>query len=94
MSTERMTRNQEMFRHANERLRERVIGAGKTDHRHIPFFCECGDDNCSGRINATLDEFDDAHTASDLFFILPGHLRIASAESIEDNGRYEVVGKP
>jgi hypothetical protein len=88
-----MRENQEAFRGANERLRDLVVGAGTTDHRHVPFFCECADDDCLGRINATLDEFDDAHVTYDHYFILPGHPRSEGEEAVEENGRYEVVTK-
>jgi hypothetical protein len=88
-----MLENQETFRNANERLRERVIDAGTTDHRHVPFFCECADDACHGRLNATLDEFEDAHLTSSHYFILPGHPRMEGEDAVEENGRYEVVTK-
>jgi hypothetical protein len=90
---DRSAENQVMFRHANELLNERVIEAGTTDHRHVPFLCECADEDCMGRIDATLDEFEDAHITSDRYFILPGHRRIEFEEAIEKNGRYEVVVK-
>jgi hypothetical protein len=90
---ERMLESQETFRYANERLRELVVGAGTTDHRHIAFLCECADGDCHGRLNATLDEFEDAHLTSQHYFILPGHPTMESEEAIEQNGRYEVVTK-
>jgi hypothetical protein len=88
-----MILKQERFRYANERLRNLLVGAGQTDHRHVPFFCECADDGCEGRLKATLDEFDDAHVTSQHFFILPGHLTLGDEDAIEQNGRYEVVTK-
>jgi hypothetical protein len=88
-----MVLNQQAFRHANERLYERVSGAGVTDHRHVPFLCECAADDCLGRINATLSEFEEAHAKYSDYFILPGHRRIQGEVAIEENGRYEVVTK-
>lgn len=88
-----MIENQEQFRYANERLRSLVIDAGTTDHRHVPFFCECADGNCDKRLNATLDEYEEAHVTSQHFFILPGHLTLDAEEALEQNGRYEVVTK-
>jgi hypothetical protein len=90
---ERLIENQEKFRYANERLRSLVIDAGTADHRHVPFFCECADEGCEGRLNATLDEFEEAHVTSQHFFILPGHLTLEDEDAIEQNGRYEVVTK-
>jgi hypothetical protein len=88
-----MLGNQETFRYANERLRERINGAGVTDHRHVPFFCECADEGCLERLPATLDEFEDAHVTSQHYFILPGHLTLEGEQAVEENGRYEVVTK-
>ena len=88
-----MIENQNAFRYANERMRQMVIDAGTTDHRHVPFFCECADENCQGRLQATVDEFEEAHLTSQHFFILPGHSTVAGEEAIEQNGRYEVVTK-
>jgi hypothetical protein len=88
---ERMLQNPETFRFANERLPDLVIGAGTTDHRHVPFFCECADGGCQARLNATLDEFEDAHVTSQHYFILPGHLTMDGEGAIEENGRYDVV---
>jgi hypothetical protein len=90
---ERLTENQQTFRYANERLVERLAAAGTQDHRHVPFFCECADESCSDRVNATLDEFEEAHVTSNHYFILPGHARIEAEEAIEENGRYDVVVK-
>ena len=73
---ERLLRNQQTFRYANERLRGLVINSGTTDHRHVPFFCECADEKCNARLNATIDEFDEAHSTSQHYFILPGHSRL------------------
>jgi hypothetical protein len=93
LKQERMQENQEGFRYANERLRDLVIGSGTTDHRHVAFFCECADGDCYGRLNATLDEFEEAHLISQHYFILPGHQRMDGEEAVEENGRYEVVTK-
>jgi hypothetical protein len=90
---ERMLENQERFRQANERLRGLVLDAGSTDHRHVPFFCECADESCRGKLNATIEEFEEAHLTSAHYFILPGHLMIEGEEAIEQNGRYDVVTK-
>ena len=88
-----MRQNQATFRYANERLRDQVVAAGTADHRHVPFFCECADEECLGTVQATLGEFEDAHLTYEHYFILPGHLRIAGEEAIEENRRYEVVVK-
>lgn len=90
---ERLVENQQMFRYANERLRERIIEAGVSDHRHIPFLCECAEEACHGRIEATLEEFEQAHFLRNQYFSLPGHARVDGEEAIEENGRYDVLTK-
>jgi hypothetical protein len=90
---ERPVQNQDRFRYANERLEERLSGAGVTDHRHVPFFCECADATCLGRIRATLDELDEAHTSSQHHFLLPGHSTVDGEVAVETNGRYDVMTK-
>jgi len=90
---ERSAENQRTFRYANEKLRERIIDGGISDHRHIPFFCECADKACQGRIEATLDEYEQAHFLRNQYFSLPHHLRVEGEEPIEENGRYDVVTK-
>ena len=94
MSNEdRLRENQETFRYANKRLQDSVAASVERDHRHVPFFCECADENCQAKLNATLDEFEEAHFTSQHYFILPGHLTIDGEDAIEQNGRYEVVTK-
>ena len=44
-------------------------------------------------MEATLDEFEEAHVTYDHYFILPGHSRVEGEEAIEDNRRYQVVVK-
>ena len=94
MSNEdRLRENQETFRYANKRLQDSVAASVERDHRHVPFFCECADEDCTGRLAATLDEFEEAHLTSDHYFILPGHPRIGGEQAVEANGRYTVVVK-
>ena len=90
---ERMVANQDTFRHANEVMKQQMVDAGTIDHRHVPFFCECAEAACLERLNATLDEFEDAHLTARHYFILPGHFRMDGEDPIEENGRYDVVIK-
>ena len=87
---DRLELNQATFRSANEGMIEAVNVDGA---RRIPFLCECADIDCLGRLEATIAEFEEAHTGEDRYFILPGHLRIEGEEILSENGRYEVVTK-
>lgn len=90
---ERLVENQRIFRAANERLEKLVSRIEIPDDSMIPFLCECADDGCLGRIEATSDEYANAHSDADQYFILPGHPRIEGEELIASNGRFELVQK-
>jgi hypothetical protein len=87
---ERLAANQRSFREANERLQE--LAEVDAD-RLVPFLCECADMDCLGRVEATLEEFDDAHLGANNYFLLPGHRRIEGEEILSENGRFEIVAK-
>jgi hypothetical protein len=89
---DRLVQNQEEFRHANERL-EDVVSEADLDGRLVSFLCECADDNCLGRIDLTLADYDAAHLLSDSYIILAGHPRVEDEEIAEDRGTYEIVQK-
>lgn len=90
---ESLVENQQQFRHANERFQEIVRDAVGVDGRRIPFLCECAEVSCRGRIDATLEEYEDAHFNRDDYFILRGHLRVTGEEIIGRSDGYEVVRK-
>lgn len=91
---ERGQQNQREFRHANERLSNVITDSNAgLDGRLIPFFCECADRGCMGRITITADRYEAIHLDVRDYVILPGHLRIAGEEILEENGYYEVVQK-
>ena len=89
---ERLVENQQSFRYANERLQE-LVGHAAVDGRLIPFLCECSENSCLGRIEATLDDYEDAHFTRDDYFILRGHIRVTGEEIIGERDGYEVVRK-
>jgi hypothetical protein len=88
----RRAQNQATFRHANERL-EDLVSDANMDHRVVPFLCECFDARCYGRVEITLEQYDDAHVLPNTYVILTGHPRIHQQEIIEVHGLFEVVQK-
>lgn len=67
-----MRENEELFRKANERLREQVaddVQAGRV----VPFLCECADDLCMARMEMTFDDYLGVRADSDTFAVVPGH---------------------
>ena len=89
---ERLVQNQQNFRYANERLQS-VVGEADFDGQVVGFPCECADENCLGRIDLTLADYDEAHLLSDSYIILSGHPTIEDEEVAEDRGLYEIVQK-
>jgi hypothetical protein len=67
---ERMARTEALFRDVNERIAE---SAERFDSENADFVCECGDQTCTERIPATLDEYERARTNGTHFIVRPGH---------------------
>lgn len=85
---------QREFRYANARLLDVAVGPNaSSDGQLIPFLCECADSGCLGRIQITAGRYDAIHLDQRDYVILPGHLRIAGEEILEQNEYYEVVKK-
>ena len=85
--------NQRKFRYANGRFVDAVNDSATHDGRLIPFLCECAEDACMGRIEITAWRYEDIHTKERQYVILPGHMRIAGEEIVEENSYYEIVKK-
>ena len=85
--------NQREFRYANGRFVDSVNGSATQDGQLIPFLCECAEDDCLGRIEITAWRYEDIHAESRQYVILPGHMRIAGEEIVEENSYYEIVKK-
>jgi hypothetical protein len=90
---ERLEENQRAFREANERLQALAASAGVRDGTVVPFLCECADEECLGRVEITIGEYEATHWHYDYYVILRGHPRVAGEDIIEENDRYEVVQK-
>jgi len=89
---DRLVENQRKFRYANERLDDVVSGAD-LDGRVVPFFCECPDEKCFGRIELRPVDYEEAHMLPDTYLILTGHPRAEHEEILESRGLFEVVQK-
>jgi hypothetical protein len=87
---DRLVDNQRSFRSASDRLEDIVI---LEEQRLVPFLCECADAGCIGRIHATVAEFDAAHEAADVSFLLPGHARVAGEKVLSSEGRFDIVSR-
>lgn len=92
-ASERGRLNQREFLHANRRFFDAVSRSTTVDGQLIPFLCECADGDCMGRIEITAWRYEDIHANERHYVILPGHMRIAGEEIMEENSYYEIVKK-
>jgi hypothetical protein len=88
----RREESQKFVRLGNERLHDLVAGQ-LPDTKPVPFLCECGDD-CGGRVEVTLSEWEEVSSQPNHFLIEVGHLCGEGEKFVGFVGEYEVVCKP
>lgn len=89
---ERLVENEELFRRANERLRERaerIVEPGES----VPFLCECIDEKCMERIDLTLEVYERVRSDHEQFVIRRGHPRLDGEKIVEEEDRFLIVSK-
>jgi hypothetical protein len=79
-----------LFRDVNERIAE---SAQRFEAESTQFVCECADPNCTHRVEATLDEYEDVRADGATFMLAPGHAEKDIERVLEDRGRFHVVEK-
>jgi hypothetical protein len=83
-------RTEALFRDVNERIAE---SAQRFDADSTQFVCECADPNCTHRLEATLDEYEDVRADGATFMLTPGHADTDIERVLEDRGGFQVVEK-
>jgi hypothetical protein len=89
---DRMRENEELFRTANERLRQQVEDA-VPDGQPVPFLCECMDDLCMARIELTMGDYRHVRASDDTFAVAPGHAAPDGEVVVKERGAFHVVRK-
>ena len=89
----RRRENEEVFRSANERLRQ-VVEQRIDPFARVPFLCECADETCMGRVDLTLDQYRELRSHERRFTMLPDHQRMAGEEVVERRDGYDITQKP
>jgi hypothetical protein len=89
---ERMRENEDLFRTANDRLREQIEDDVAAE-RSIPFLCECMDDLCMERIDMTLGDYRHVGADGDTFAVAPGHAAPQGEVVVEERNAFHVVQK-
>jgi transcription initiation factor TFIID subunit TAF12 len=79
-----------LFRDVNERIAE---SAQRFDADSTQFVCECADPECTHRVEATLDEYEEVRADGATFMLAPGHSEDDIERVVADRGRFEIVEK-
>jgi hypothetical protein len=90
LSSQRLARNQVIFREVNERLRAMAdaVPDGKAG-----YLCECGDVNCTKKIELWRFEYEAVRARPNSFFVAPGHQKLEVERVVDELGLYLVVEK-
>jgi hypothetical protein len=87
---ERRATTESLFRDVNERIAE---SAERFDATATDFVCECADPNCTHRISASLEEYEEVREDPATFLVVPGHEEEDIERIVSDRGRFHIVEK-
>jgi hypothetical protein len=88
---ERIARNETLFREVNERIAE---SAQRFESDSAEFVCECADQDCIDRVEATLEEYEHVRSDGTQFLLRPGHEDTRVERVVERRGaRLAIVRK-
>jgi hypothetical protein len=88
LSTERLARNQTLFREVNERISE---VASKVSFNE--FVCECSDPSCTRSLFVAKEEYEAVRSYPARFVVARGHELPKVERVVEDHERFLVVEK-
>jgi hypothetical protein len=87
----RIAQTEALFRSVNERIAE---SAERFLADTAEFVCECSDQSCTERLEATLDEYEGVRNDATHFLLRPGHEDTRVERVLERRGdRHAVVEK-
>jgi hypothetical protein len=84
--------NEALFREVNEQIRS-LTDEFSTDDGAITVICECGDADCTDRVELRLSDYERVRTDSLLYVIAKGHVFPEVERVVEKFDGYEVVEK-
>lgn len=87
---ERRATTEALFRDVNERIAE---SAERFDAGASEFICECSDPNCTHRVAATLEEYEEVRAQPTTFLVVPGHEEGDIEQVVSDRVRFRIVEK-
>ena len=91
---EGLTRNNLIFREANETIRAKAADYGAPIER-IPFLCECPNPSCTAIVRLTMEQYEAVRADDRHFFTLSGHEHAEApvGEVVAREGDYVIVKK-
>jgi hypothetical protein len=92
---EKRARNEALFRDVNERIEEVTTDLGEDGGQaeRIGFVCECGIEDCTELLEATVAEYEAVRASPRHFLVLPGHEDTNTERVVERNSGFFVVEK-
>ena len=89
----RREENQKVFRKGNERLHD-LVENRVNDSTPVPFLCECAAEDCQGRVEVQLAEWEAVAARPNHYLMVAGHQRSEGEQIVGSVGEYDVVQKP
>jgi hypothetical protein len=87
---ERIGKTEALFRNVNEGINEASARLDTDDGR---FVCECGDPDCTERIEVPLDEYEAVREHPTRFVVSPGHVKGPVEKVVRRRRGYSVIEK-
>ncbi len=85
-----IARNEAFFRDVNEGIAE---ASERFESEEAEFLCECGDANCTHRIEVPLEEYENVRDHPTRFLVRDGHVLPEVEEVVRRRRRYSIVEK-
>jgi hypothetical protein len=85
-----IARNEAFFRAVNEGIAE---ASERFESEQAEFLCECGDADCTHRLEVPLDEYEQVRQSPTRFIVKRGHVLPEVEEVVRRRRRYAVVDK-
>lgn len=85
-----IARTESAFREVNEAI---ARTAERFDSEEADFVCECADPNCTHRVTATLEDYEEVRAEPTHFLLSPGHHEPRVERVVERTGGYDIVEK-
>ena len=85
-----IARNEAFFRAVNEGIAE---ASERFESEEAEFLCECGDANCTQRLEVPLEEYEDVRQDSTRFLVRRGHVVPEVEQVVQRRRRYAIVQK-